>query len=305
VIGHLLTGLATLALATFPPATPGELPGRYGLDTTRPGLSDGATATIQAAGTALVQAIEPAPGSKHSTRTIRAATVGEAARERTARLTRRDAYYGLAAVAAVAVAYPLDEKTHRLWANQGGKRAETLADIGRNFGGPAPLIALAAAGLGAWAFHDRDRLSSIGRVAVGLASAQVVSTGLKFAVGRYRPNQSADDHARFKPFSGHASFPSGHATTAFALASGISTEVGGGWVPWVAYPLATLTAWSRVHDDQHWLSDVVAGGFIGHWVGRKIVQLQRDHAGLGAPGHAQHLDLVQPEGSLVAMRWTF
>lgn len=313
MIGHLLAGLATLALASVPPAVPGGLPGRYGLDTTRAGGLDAAAARgqafertpNQAGSTALVQAIEPAPGSKRSTRTIRAATVGQAARERTARLTRRDAYYGLAAVAAVAVAYPFDEKTHRLWANQGGKRAETLADIGRNFGGPTPMIALAAAGLGAWAFHDRERLSSIGRVAVGMASAQLVTTGLKYVVGRYRPSQSPDDHARFKPFSGHVSFPSGHTTTAFALASGISTEVGGGWVPWVAYPLATLTAWSRVHDDQHWLSDVVAGGFIGHWVGRKIVQLQRDHAGLGAPGQAQQLDLIQPEGALVAMRWTF
>lgn len=298
----LVAGLAGLALAVLPPTPPGVAPlppARYGLNTVTGADLDGPPL--------FGQAVEPAPGSRHSTRSVRAATVGTAAQEHTARLTHRDAYYGLAAVAAVAVAWPLDEKTHRLWAHQGGKRADTLADIGRNFGGPGPLVALAAAGLGAWAFHDHERLGSIGRVAVGVASAQVVTTGLKFAVGRYRPNQSPDDHARFKPFSSHASFPSGHATTAFAMASAISTEVGGGWVPFVTYPLATLTAWSRVHDNQHWLSDVVAGGFIGHWVGRKVVQMQRDHAGLGAGGQAHRLDLelLESDTSLLAMRYTF
>ena len=297
MIAALLTGLASLALVHT--ASPGSAPIRppFPGQTARPGLVE--------APPVFAQTIDPAPGSKHSTRSVRAATVGQAAQENTARLTRGDAYYGLAAVAAVAIAYPLDERTNRLWANQGGKRAQDLANIGRRFGGPTPIIALAAAGVGAWAFHDRERLGSIGRISVGILSADAVTTGLKYVVGRYRPYQSPGDHARFKPFSSHVSFPSGHATTAFALASGLSTEVGGGWVPWVAYPLATLTAWSRVHDNQHWLSDVVAGAFIGHWVGRKAVQLQRDHAGLHAPGQAHRLELAQPEGALLAVRWIY
>lgn len=281
MIAAMIPVLAALTLATPPTSPPFKMDGP-----------------------ALAQAVDPAPGSPHSTRTIQAARVGAAAYDTPDRLTGRDAWYGVAAVAGVAIAWPLDEKTHRLWAHQGGRTAERWADIGRQFGGPTPLVALTALGLGAWAFHDQPRLSSIGRVTVGMLSAQIVTTGLKYATGRYRPNQSPDDHGRFKPFSGHVSFPSGHATTAFALAAGLSTETAAAWVPFVAYPAATLTAWSRLHDDQHWLSDVVAGAFIGHWVGRKVVQLQRDHAGLTRPQTAHHLDLV-PAGPLMAVRWTF
>jgi membrane-associated phospholipid phosphatase len=57
------------------------------------------------------------------------------------------------------------------------------------------------------------------------------------------------------------SFPSGHATTAFALATALT-------LLWPRYAglyvvLALAIGASRVLANAHWLSDVLAGGFVG------------------------------------------
>jgi hypothetical protein len=83
---------------------------------------------------------------------------------------------------------------------------------------------------------------------------------LKAVVGRERPN-GADDN----------SFPSGHASCAFALATVLSEHNGIG-VAVPAYATAGLIAWSRLRRDAHWLSDVLAGGAIGYIVGRTAVR---------------------------------
>src|SRR5262249_11822308 len=66
------------------------------------------------------------------------------------------------------------------------------------------------------------------------------------------------------------SYPSGHATNAFAIAAALSEELGGA-TPWIAYPIATGAAWSRVNDEAHWVSDVVMGAALGIVAGRLVV----------------------------------
>jgi membrane-associated phospholipid phosphatase len=58
-----------------------------------------------------------------------------------------------------------------------------------------------------------------------------------------------------------ASFPSGHTTVAFALASAASANARG--LGWLTYPLAGVVGLSRISDDKHWTSDVVAGAALG------------------------------------------
>jgi len=88
----------------------------------------------------------------------------------------------------------------------------------------------------------------------------VVTQAIKHAAGRERPN--AGDKL---------SFPSGHATTAFAAATAIAGHYDNWVVPTIVYTIATGVALSRVNDHVHWPSDVVAGALIGRAVGRGIV----------------------------------
>jgi membrane-associated phospholipid phosphatase len=103
------------------------------------------------------------------------------------------------------------------------------------------------------------------RVAAGYLAADVVTAVLKPAVNRARPPAELGPHAFHAAAARdhHHAFPSGHATHAFALAAGIAEEADRPWVAVVAYGTAALVGWSRVHDDAHWASDVVAGAVVG------------------------------------------
>ena len=94
----------------------------------------------------------------------------------------------------------------------------------------------------------------------------------KILVGRDRPNNPAGNDAfTIKgPFHGN-SFPSGHTTAAFSVASVIATQYRDTkWVPFAAYTVASMVGLSRIYDNQHWLSDVVAGAAIGTLVGNLV-----------------------------------
>jgi membrane-associated phospholipid phosphatase len=70
------------------------------------------------------------------------------------------------------------------------------------------------------------------------------------------------------------SFPSGHAAVAFAVATVVASEYGDhAVVPPLMYGAATLCALSRVHDNAHWMSDVVIGSAVGHFTAKAIIGL--------------------------------
>ncbi len=98
----------------------------------------------------------------------------------------------------------------------------------------------------------------------------VVTPLLKRMFGRSRPSEGVGAR-RFRPFSsGHESFPSGHATNAFAFATGIASHYDNWIVPTIVYSIATGVAFSRVNDRAHFPSDVVAGALIGRAVAKGV-----------------------------------
>lgn len=81
----------------------------------------------------------------------------------------------------------------------------------------------------------------------------------------------------------YQSFPSGHTTAAFAVASAVTSEarrVQPGWV-WLVAPTmyggATLVGLSRMYHNNHWASDVVLGAAIGTFSGLKVVRYSHAH----------------------------
>jgi membrane-associated phospholipid phosphatase len=131
-----------------------------------------------------------------------------------------------------------------------------------------------------------------------LIAAGVITPVLKDVVGRARPLQG-EGRYRFKPFSGDASFPSGHTTEAFALATVVAEHADSRWVTAGAYGVATLVGVARVYRDAHWVSDTIAGAAIGAFVGHEVVALDAkfgQHAHLepasilGVPSLALRMD---------------
>jgi len=111
-----------------------------------------------------------------------------------------------------------------------------------------------------------------------LAVTGVVVLSLKCLMGRARPGTGKAPNY-FEPFSFRSSFfsmPSGHAASAFAAATSIAEQSDSAVVDIVAYTLAVAVALSRVHNNEHWASDVFLGSAIGHFVARQIASLNKN-----------------------------
>lgn len=159
--------------------------------------------------------------------------------------------------------------------------------------------ALVASGL---VFHE-SRLTTMGREALEACILAALITDIaKPVFGRYRPYESGNAN-RFQPFSGHDSFPSGHATVAFALASVISARSDGWVIPAASYTLASLVAYSRINDSKHFASDVVAGGLIGATVGRFLVHRHDRASGEAGARTAEVTVYAVPHGLGVLARF--
>jgi membrane-associated phospholipid phosphatase len=107
--------------------------------------------------------------------------------------------------------------------------------------------------------------------------ANSISVSVKYATGRARPKRDRGPYS-YKPFSfdlSDTAFPSGHATSAFSIASVFASEYESPWVGVLAYGLACLSGWQRLYDDKHWASDVWFGAALGTVVGRSVVYLHK------------------------------
>jgi membrane-associated phospholipid phosphatase len=168
--------------------------------------------------------------------------------------------------------------------------AKTLERVGNRLGNP--LLASSLIGLGYVAGRASGRpglAAGSERAAAGLLATGVVTQALKWGVGRPRPDLGTDgDELRPGSFDNdHQSWPSGHTSTAFSLATSVAMESDRAWVGAVAYGLAGVTAWSRIYADRHWTSDVVAGAVIGTVATRATIRwLEARQAGAVAPALA-------------------
>lgn len=157
----------------------------------------------------------------------------------------------------------LDPPVQRYAQDHRGKTGDDVSRAFRRMGQPEVYATVGLGLLGAGLLAGKPDLArSGGRVTGSLVLAGLVTSGTKEVFGRPRPNASLDAD-EFRPFSGQNSFPSGHATLAFALATSLSDEIHRPWATVGLYTFATGTAWSRLNDNKHWLSDVVAGAAVG------------------------------------------
>jgi hypothetical protein len=175
-------------------------------------------------------------------------------------------------IASLAIVGTQDERIDQAVSSRKTSRSESFAKAVTPFG-QEYAIAFTVATLGTGLVFKNAEIRDTGRDALEaeLIAAGIVTPVLKKVFGRERPIEGSDGDEYQAFASGDNSFPSGHATMAFALASVLSARSKGWIVPVISYSLAGSVAFARVHDRAHFASDVMAGALIGTLVGRSVV----------------------------------
>lgn len=134
-------------------------------------------------------------------------------------------------------------------------RLSHAADYSRLSIASAAFLALARGARG-------RRAAAHGLTALGATSA-LVNVTVKPLGRRRRPDRAGMQvpAGRHVPMPRSASFPSGHAASAFAFATGVAHVLPSAGVP--LRGLAAVVAYSRVHTGVHYPGDAVAGALVG------------------------------------------
>jgi membrane-associated phospholipid phosphatase len=207
--------------------------------------------------------------------------------------TYRDVVLAGSVAAATLIAKPFDERiAARLQdsSTQDSRRIQRMATFVRTVATPGSYyigISMYAAGR----LSNNDKLADLGLHGTeALVVGELVGGVFKGLIGRQRPsvlprNASSYQLGRGLQGDNFRSFPSGHTTSAFAAAAAVSSETSRFWpgTRWVIGPIlyagAALTGVSRMYNNRHWMSDVLAGAGVGTFAGLKVVRYHHSHPG--------------------------
>lgn len=209
---------------------------------------------------------QPADQHRAPTHTGFKALLFETGRDFNAFPRRRSTWVILAiGGAAAAIAHPADDKVNaRLAGSQAASRFFAPGKyIGAVYTQAGAAIGLYAIGRYVLPHADGEpktnKVSHLGfDLLRSLIVSQALTQGIKVAVRRDRPTGEC------------CAFPSGHASATFATASVLERHFGyrGAWPTFV---VAAYVATSRLHDNRHFLSDVLLGGALGIASGWTVV----------------------------------
>ncbi len=210
------------------------------------------------------------------------------------RLDRESAWWAGGIAAGGLLVYSADGQIRHLFAKNQSSFNDDAAKVAEKFGNGGYELGLVGlyGGLSYVLGSDYGTRTAVLATESFLA-ANAAGTLLKYSVGRARP-YTEDGKRRFTPFkfkSARTSFPSGHTTSVFAVASVFARRYESPAVGIAAYTLAASTALQRIYADKHWASDVFAGAALGTAVGRWIAKPDRTAPSamllpVSAPGYA-------------------
>jgi len=173
-------------------------------------------------------------------------------------------WHGAAAVGVYALLTTFDNSMQRFTQDNRSGTGNSIARLAKHMGQPEVFVTAGLGVLTTGLITGNERIRDAGmRISSSLALAGAIVTLGKLSAGRQRPSHPGADGDDFHPFSGNASAPSGHTAMAFALATALSDEIHNRWVTVGLYTMAAATGWSRVNDNAHWTSDVLAGAGLG------------------------------------------
>jgi len=141
--------------------------------------------------------------------------------------------------------------------------------------GNASAISLATYFTGLFLRNNELRIT--GRLLFeGLFLSGLMTQSLKVGFGRSRPYlDEGNMRFRFIQFEDkYFSFPSGHTTIAFTIATILSHRIDTWWSYLGFYTLASTAGFARIYLDRHWASDVFLGAIIGTLGGKLVLDAE-------------------------------
>jgi membrane-associated phospholipid phosphatase len=200
--------------------------------------------------------------------------------------------------------FALDLRNH----NRG---LRSIGNFVTSFGGLYETYTLATLGVYSFVFkNEKLKTTTLLATQAYIAGGAMQFAG-KYLFGRLRPNYYDPNATEVEPrFTGpfgssgydvtgkklNSSFPSGHTTVAFAAATVFAKEYRDiPYIPIAAYTAATLVGLSRITENKHWATDVLAGAALGYFTGKLVVNNYHRYAKLKAPGNEKTLSFfIQP-----------
>ena len=170
--------------------------------------------------------------------------------------------------------------------SQRNKAVSSASNLITSFGGVYEVITIAGFATYGFVFKNEKIKSTAFLATQAYLTAGAIETILKYLTNRQRPdyinpttnNSDPNFHGPFYKFSKtttgttNSSFPSGHTTAVFAAATVYAMEYRHHpWIPIFAYSFATLVGISRMTENKHWPTDVLAGAALGILSGRQVV----------------------------------
>jgi membrane-associated phospholipid phosphatase len=204
---------------------------------------------------------------------------------------KRDLMWSGVALAGTAVVSAFDERIAHWWQTPGvqgsSSRHNFVNDLTKVNETTLTGAAILSYGIGRLAHFNTMADVSL-HTAESTILTSVISQAIRGPVGRERPSISPDDQYRFQFGRGfthfdNRSFPSLHSAIGFAAATAVSAEIhernpnASWWVTPVAYTVAMIPGITRMYLNQHWVSDVVSGGFVGALIGNRVVHYAHTH----------------------------
>jgi membrane-associated phospholipid phosphatase len=206
------------------------------------------------------------------------------------RMTRRDAKWWLIFGAVTGALIATDRRSAQQLPNTGDQVAFSrhVSQLGAVY----TLVPIAGGFYLSGVLTKQSKLRDTGLLgAEALVDSLIVSEVLKAATGRQRPLEG-DGGVHF--FHGSDAFPSGHTIESFAFASVIAHRYHNNKAAVIlAYGLATMVGASRFSARQHSASDIVAGGVMGWFIGRRVAERRR--VGGRSPAKGWLLPQVVPQ----------
>lgn len=178
---------------------------------------------------------------------------------------KQNLYIAAIGGALAAAAHPVDQSFNAKLLNH-YDAVNTFFLPGKYLGGTPVQVALSVGTYAAGRLRHQPKVAHLG---MDLLQAQILTELLvepiKFVTQRERPDGS-----------NHQSFPSGHAAVTFATATVLERHLG--WRKSIlGYAIASYVAMSRIHDNRHYLSDVIVGAAVGSIAGRTVVHHKADY----------------------------